>query len=52
MTQFHAGRVEGNCTCLFDNLLDLVFGDKQEFRFAVNKAGDEPGTGDPVNMNV
>jgi hypothetical protein len=52
VTQFYTGRVEGNRAGLLDDLLDLAGGDEQEFSVIVNEAGNEPGTGNAVHMNV
>src|SRR5690242_20420442 len=50
MTQFDSRRIKGDRAGFLDNLFDLAGGDKQEFRFVVNEARDQPGTGDTINM--
>jgi hypothetical protein len=52
VTQFNARCIIWNRACLFGNILNLIGGHEQKFRFAVNEAGDEPRAGDSVNVNV
>jgi hypothetical protein len=52
MAKFNARRIEDNRAHLLGDFFDLTGRHKQEFRFAVNEAGDEPRTGDAVNVDV
>src|SRR5574341_1148496 len=52
MPKLYPGRVKGNCAGFLDYPFDLALRDEQELRIAVDKAGDQPRAGNPVNVYV
>jgi hypothetical protein len=52
MAQLHAGCIEGDGAVLFHDTLDFSPGNEEELRFVVDKAGDQPGAGYTVNVDV
>src|SRR5215211_5775961 len=52
MTNFHAGRVEGNRASFLGEFINLAFGCEQEFRFIVNESRNEPGTSHSVDVDM
>jgi hypothetical protein len=52
MTKFDSWRIVWYCGCFFGNLFNLAARDEQKLSLAINEASDEPGTGNPVNVNV
>jgi hypothetical protein len=52
VTELHTRRVERDSTGFFDGMLDLAGRNEQEIGVVIHKTGDEPRTGNAIDMDM